>query len=136
MGLRVFLSYGHDEYASAADRISPFLKESGHEVWFDRERLKPGRDWEASIEQGLDWVATVPENGRVVLVMTPHSVRRPDGFCLNEISRALERRLTIIPVMLVWVQPPLAINRIQWLDLTACVPLPERETQFDKARWL
>lgn len=131
MGLRVFLSYGHDEYAPTAHRIRTFLEEQGHEVWFDRDRLTPGRDWEAVIEQGLDWAAAGP-GGRVVLVMTPHSVRRPDGFCLNEIARALERRLPIVPVMLVWVQPPLSISRIQWLDLTACVPLPEREAHFTK----
>ena len=112
MGLRVFLSYGHDEYAPTAHRIRTFLEEQGHEVWFDRDRLTPGRDWEAVIEQGLDWAAAGP-GGRVVLVMTPHSVRRPDGFCLNEIARALERRLPIVPVMLVWVQPPLSISRIQ-----------------------
>ena len=133
MGLRIFLSYGHDEHASTAERIKAFLEDWGHAVWFDRERLKPGCDWELTIEQGLNWVAEDPAAARVVLVMTPHSVRRPDGFCLNEIARALERRLPIVPVMLVLAQPPLSISRIQWLDLTACVPLPERQAQFAKA---
>ncbi len=130
--LRIFLSYGHDEYAAAASRIKDFLEKRGHEVWFDSDRLRTGHDWEQSIEQGLEWTADARDDARVVLVMTPHSVRRPDGFCLNEVARALERRLPILPIMLVLVEPPLSISRIQWLDLTACVPLHQREEQFAK----
>lgn len=97
----------------------------GHEVWFD-EHLIPGDDWEQLIEQGIDWVAERPETGRVLLVMTPHSVRRPDGYCLNELAHALNRRLTVVPVMLVSVEPPLSISRLQWLDMTDCIPLPDQ----------
>ena len=58
--------------------------------------------------------------------MTPHSVRRPDGYCLNELAYALDLRLDILPVMLVWTTPPLSIYRYQWLDLTD----RKGETQF------
>jgi hypothetical protein len=64
--------------------------------------------------------------------MTPHSVRRPDGYCLNELAHALNRRLPILPVMLVSVEPPLSISRLQWLDMTDCIPLTERESMFDR----
>jgi len=40
--VRIFLSYGHDDYISLALRIKHDLEERGHEVWFDVERLKPG----------------------------------------------------------------------------------------------
>jgi hypothetical protein len=132
VGLRVFLSYGRDEYAAAAQRIHQLLTALGHEVWFDRERLTPGADWEQLIEQGIDWVAEVPDIGRVVLVMTPHAVRRPGGYCLNELAHALNRRLAVMPVMLVSVEPPLSISRLQWLDMTDCIPLPERQSAFDR----
>lgn len=132
VGLRVFLSYGRDEYAGAADRIRQLLADRGHEVWFDRERLKPGADWEMTIERGIDWVAEARDEGRVVLVMTPHSVRRPDGYCLNELAHALNRHVLVVPVMLVSVEPPLSISRLQWLDMTDCVPLPERQAAFDE----
>jgi hypothetical protein len=89
MARRIFLSYGHDEHVTLAQRLKQDLEARGHEVWFDAERLIPGADWERYIEEGLEWVAAVPREGRVVLIMTPYSVRRPDGYCLNEIARAL-----------------------------------------------
>ena len=128
---RIFLSYGHDEYATLAEQLKKDLQERGHEVWFDLDRLKPGGDWEIYIEEGIEWVSEFPGRGCCVLLMTPHSVRRPDGYCLNEISRALERNLPIIPVMAVWSEPPLSICRIQWLDMRDCVPHQDRRTQYE-----
>ena len=116
--LRIFVSYGHDEYMTFARNVAQELLTLGHEVWFDEDRLKPGSDWECYIEDGLDWVAEAADRGRILLIMTPYSVRRPDGYCLNEIAKALDNMLTIIPVMLVWTTPPLSIYRLQWLDLT------------------
>lgn len=96
--LRVFLSYGHDEFAALAERLKHDLEQRGHQVWFDRERLRPGEVWERSIEEGLDWTAAEPGRGFVVLLMTPHAVRRPGGFCLNEVAYALgQRRRTSRP---------------------------------------
>ncbi|MEW6366952.1 MAG: TIR domain-containing protein [Acidobacteriota bacterium] len=128
---RIFLSYGHDEHASVAQRLKEDLVAQGHSVWFDLEKLKPGADWEKHIEEGLDWASEIPGAGRVVLLMTPHSVRRPDGYCLNEMARALQRRLAIVPVMVVWCEPPLSICRIQWLDMQDCVPLLDGSTRYE-----
>lgn len=134
--LRIFLSYGHDGYASIADKLKDDLVSKGHNVWFDSERLKSGFDWENYIEEGLEWVSEKPKFGRVILIMTPHSVRRPDGYCLNEITRALQRNLNIIPIMLVLCESPLSICRIQWLDMRDCIPLEKRlknyETKYNR----
>lgn len=54
---RIFMSYGHDEYGALAERIRADLEARGHEVWFDKDQLRPGVDWEARIEQGLAWIA-------------------------------------------------------------------------------
>jgi hypothetical protein len=54
MKRRIFLSYGHDEHVGIARKLKSDFEARGHEVWFDEERLKPGADWEASIERGLD----------------------------------------------------------------------------------
>jgi len=138
--LRIFLSYGHDEYVDVALRIKRDLEARGHTVWFDLDKLKARVDWEGEIERGI------VESDRVVLIMTPHSVRRRDphdpstrdGFCLNEIAKAVERNKLIIPIMLVWVDqgPPTSICRIQWLDMTDCIPIDERveryETRFER----
>jgi len=129
---RIFLSYGHDEYASLALRIKRDLEAQGNEVWFDLERLKTGGDWERYIEDGLDFASAVPELGRFLLLMTPHSVRRPDGYCLNELARALTRNLPVIPVMVVQVEPPLSIGRLQYLDMRQCFPADQHEEQYKR----
>lgn len=134
--LNIFLSYGHDEYVAVAERIKSDLETRGHEVWYDRERLHSGDDWELRLEEGLNWVAQAPDRGRVVLLMTPHSLRRPDGFCLNEVARALSLRLRIQPIMVSWVEPLPSIARLQWLDLRDCLPLDDHpelyETRFER----
>lgn len=132
--LKIFLSYGHDRFTTDALRIKQDLEARGHQVWFDVERLEAGRDWEHYIEQGLRWC------DKVVLLMTPHSVRRRDprdpesrdGYCLNEIAKAIERNKLIVPVLLVELHdgPPTSICRIQYLDLRDAVPITEREERY------
>lgn len=132
--MKIFLSYGRDQYAADALRIKADLQDCGHEVWFDLERLTAGRDWERYIDEGLAWCETV------VLLMTPHAVRRRDprdpasrdGYCLNEIARAIERNKPIIPVLLASLDegPPLSICRLQYLDLREAVPIAQRESRY------
>ena len=62
---RLFISYGHDEHVSLALRLHNDLKARGHDIWFDEERLQPGHDWEAFIEQSIDHLAA--DSGREVL---------------------------------------------------------------------
>jgi hypothetical protein len=51
--VRIFLSYGHDDYVALALRLKHDLEaQSNNKVWFDIERLKPGGDWERYIEDG------------------------------------------------------------------------------------
>lgn len=126
----IFLSYGHDEFAAAAERLKRDLEADGYRVWFDVERLKPGGDWEIYIEEGID--DTEAGKGKFVLLMTPHSVRRPDGYCLNELARALVRNLKVVPVMLASCEPPLSICRLQYLDMRDCFPAEERPGAYRK----
>ncbi|MBN2576955.1 MAG: TIR domain-containing protein, partial [Deltaproteobacteria bacterium] len=132
--LHIFLSYGHDEHTASALRIKADLEARGHKVWFDAERLREGRDWEQYIEEGLR------QCDKVVLLMTPHSVRRRnprdpesrDGYCLNEIAKAIEKNKLIVPVMLVTLDdgPPTSICRIQYLDLRDCVPIAGNDERY------
>jgi WD40 repeat protein len=128
--MRIFLSYGHDKHTSMAQRLKRDLEAHGHKVWFDIDRLKPGGDWEQYIEDGLDWASASPGDGRFILLMTPHSVRRPHGYCLNELARAWSRHLPIMPVMVAEVEPPLSICRLQYLDMRDCVPVDERLEKY------
>jgi tetratricopeptide (TPR) repeat protein len=132
LSLRVFVSYGHDSTAPIAKRLARDLKLRGHVVWLDDSQLRAGSDWENSIENGLEWVGSGPDQGVMILLMTPHSVRRPDGYCLNEVTLAISRRIRIVPVMLVDVEPPLSIARIQWLDFRDCIPIDAREACYER----
>ena len=124
--LKLFLSYGRDTFVAEVRALKTALEARGHEVWFDEEQLGIGLDWEDRIEQGLSWC------DRVVLTMTPHSVRRPDGYCLNELAKALERQKTIIPVLLTDVPggAPTSICRIQYLDWRDAVPAAQKPDRF------
>src|SRR5271157_2374252 len=125
----IFISYGHDELTHFASKLKSDLVSQGYNVWFDADRIKTGEDWEHYIEDGLNWASTT-DKGHFILLMTPHSVRRPDGFCLNELASAIHKGLKIIPIMLVFCEPPLSISRIQWLDMTDCVPLEKRTDRY------
>lgn len=124
--LKLFLSYGRDNFVDEVRVLKVALEARGHQVWFDEEQLGIGLDWEDRIERGLDWC------DRVVLTMTPHSVRRPDGYCLNELAKALERQKTIIPVLLTDVPggAPTSICRIQYLDWRDAVPAAQKQDRF------
>lgn len=108
---KVFISYGHDEHARLAERIAEDLEKEGYTVWLDGKSIKVQNFWDNAIEKGIgvsDWV---------VVLMTPYSMRRPEGVCLDEISYARFQGKEIVPIMVQQVQPPLSIARIQWLDL-------------------
>ena len=124
---KIFLSYGHDEYRPDVLRIKTDLEKRGYALWFDEVDIKEGIDYETSIEEGLQQCDVV------ILIMTPYSVRRrkrndpnsSDGYCLNEIAKALEKRKLIIPILLVYLDdgPPTSICRIQYLDLRDSIPI-------------
>ena len=107
----IFISYGHDEHADLAIQLKNDLENVGYTVWIDGKKIKPQNYWDHAIEKGIglsDWL---------IVLMTPHSMRRPDGVCLDEISYARFQGKEIVPIMVQQIQPPLAIARIQWLDL-------------------
>ncbi|OQS06695.1 hypothetical protein THRCLA_01286 [Thraustotheca clavata] len=118
----------------------------GHLVWVDAEKLTPGIiisyipvltelqgcDWEEGIASGLTWAKEAQENGRVLLLMTPHALRRPDGYCLNEIARATQLKLHIFPTLVCESEPPPAISMLPYFDLQDCVPSLELAQSLDQ----
>jgi hypothetical protein len=114
---RVFISYGHDEYKDFAYQLADALRDAGYGIFIDNVGIVCGEQWEMNLENGLIWTTHGGGNGLFLLLMTPYSVRRPDGYCLNEIAYALDIHLKIIPIMLKRVVPPLSIYRFQYLDI-------------------
>lgn len=115
---RVFISYGHDEYTEFVIKLADIVKNNDYDVFIDKEGIHYGEHWETNLEDGLKWTKEGKGIGLFLLIMTPHSVRRPDGYCLNEIAYALDLKLKIIPVMLKKVTPPLSIYCLQFFDLS------------------
>lgn len=113
--MRIFLSYGHDEYKALAEKLRSDLEAENFEVFMDNNptlgMLNPSDDWEYKLEKGIE------DSSWIVLMMTEYSVRRPDGFCLNEISYARTVGKAVLPVMVQRVNPPLSIARIQYIDM-------------------
>jgi len=116
---RIFISYGHDEFSGFALSLADFLRGHGYEVFIDKDGIHTGQEWETNLEDGLKWAKSGTKDGIFILLMTPYSVRRPNGYCLNEMLYALDLGLKMVPVMLKTVTPPLSIYRIQYLDLTS-----------------
>jgi len=127
---RVFISYGHDEYVIFAENLKQQLISQNCDVWFDIDKIKDGGDWEKYIEDGLNWVAEAGKSGIMLFVVTPHSVRRPDGFCLKEMAKAIYKNIQILPVMLIYSELPLSICNLQWYDMQDCIPFYERYNKF------
>lgn len=100
-------------------------------MWVDVEKLSAGIDWEDGIAGALSGVKDAQEDGRVLLLMTPHALRRPDGYCLNEIARAASSRLSIFPVMVADSEPPPAISMLPFFDLRDCMPQDEAALRLD-----
>lgn len=112
--LRIFLSYGHDSNEILVNQIKADLEARGHDVWFDKTRIKAGDDWRETITQGL------LESDRMLSFLSEHSTRDP-GVCRDEISIAVGVKganlLTILVEDEERVQPPVTISHIQWLDM-------------------
>ena len=108
--IKLFFSYGHDEYSSIVIKIKEYIEQLGYQVFFDNEQLKIGNDWECKLEEGIK------NSDKIIFFITPHSARRPNGYCLNELAMALFYQKEILPVMLKFETPPLSIVRKQFLD--------------------
>ena len=111
--MKIFISYGHDEHSPLIKKMAKDLKELGYDIWIDYDDLAPANRWEEEIEHGIrsaNWV---------VVFKTNHSMRRPDGYCLDEISYARYHNKSILPIRIQNIAPPISIARIQWLDMTS-----------------
>lgn len=109
--MNIFISYGHDRFSPLAERLKEDLRLHDHTVYFDKEFLVGSSEWENRIEQNIldsDWL---------ILFMTNHSVRRPDGVCLDEVSLARHQGKKILPIMVQNVLPPFCIARLEWLNM-------------------
>ena len=116
--LRLFFSYGHkkeDQYITC--RIFHAVKDRGHHVWRDTEKITFSSSWRQKIENGV-----LNSNG-VIGCLSAYSCR-PGGVCLDELSIAVgvrggRRVYSILLDKEGDVNPPQSVADRQWLDMSA-----------------
>lgn len=121
MNTHIFISYGHDEFTEKVKVIMKSLNEhKEYQIWWDGD-LKKSVDWVRQIENSLDELISNKPNSCFIYIVTPYSTSDDRyNFCMNEILRALEGCVRILPIRLSSAPMPLPIGSIQWLDMTQC----------------
>ena len=108
----VFVSYGHDDHERLVKEISKKL--DGYpeiKVWVDYDCLYGSSEWETKIEDGIK------TSKYVIVFITEHAMRRPDGYCHDEICYARNFGKSILPIKVQNITPPISIARLQWIDM-------------------
>ena len=117
----IFISYGHDEFTEKVRVIIKSLNgRKEYQTWWDGD-MKKSADWVRQIENNLDELVKSKPDSCFIYIVTPYSTSdKRYNFCINEILRALEGRVRILPIRLSSAPMPLPIGSIQWFDLTQC----------------
>jgi hypothetical protein len=102
-----FFSYSRDD-SEFALRLAEDLKAAGANVWLDQLELEYGKPWDVDIQRAL---VACP---RVVVILSPASAASPT--VLDEVSFALNRQKTVIPVLYLNCEIPYRLERIQYID--------------------
>jgi len=128
----VFLSYAHEDQA-AVERIQQSLEALGIQVWFDRERLEPGDQYDQKIRRHIRSCSYF------VPVLSRATERRLEGYFRREWKLAEERAFGIaehIPFIVPVVVDdtpeyaesfPERLRNVQWTRLPGGNVTPEFE---------
>jgi hypothetical protein len=113
--IKVFLSYARNDLAAVHSLYSR-LKKAGVDVWFDKEELIPGSDWELEIRKAV-------RSADVVIVCLSNEFNQA-GFRQKEVRLALDTAMEkpegdifIIPARLEECESAESLSKWQWVDL-------------------
>ncbi len=87
----VFISYGRADSLEFAIKLHARLVEQGLNVWFDKEGIPLGVDYQKQIDDGIE------KAHNFLYIIAPHSINSP--YCGKEIDLALKRNKRIIPLL-------------------------------------
>lgn len=131
--VKIFLSYAHVDLGYAR-KIYDDLKRYGLEIWFDKESLLPGQDWEKEIRKAIR------ESDYFIALLSDKCLSKR-GFVHYELKLCFEivekyfpsdTGIFIIPVRLDDCKPSDAyerLGRLHWIDV---FPESEYKNGFNK----
>ena len=127
----VFLSYASGD-ASAADQIKTALEASGVDVFFDREQLQPGNDWEAKLRRTIHECSLfLPIISQQTLTPDRRFFRVEWNLALEEAQKASfsDEEAFLLPVVIDDTSIehpaiPMKFRATQWQSLPGGQPIP------------
>jgi len=121
--INVFISYGRKHSLDFAKKLHDRMAEDGFDVWFDKNDIPLGVDFQNQIDEGIE------KADNFLFVISPHSVK--SEFCRKEIELAIKLNKRIIPLLHVepsdcWDKMHPVIEKLNWIYFNK-----ETETDFD-----
>lgn len=105
--MQIFISYAHSDRPYVQDLVRD-LEETGVEVWIDFNNIKPGEDWDKSVEAALKVCDAM------ILVLTPRSVESQN--VRPEWSYFLELNKPIYPILVEPCDIPFRLRLHHYVD--------------------
>jgi hypothetical protein len=103
-----FVSYSRAD-SDFALKLAEDLHAAGASVWLDQIELEPGKPWDMEIQRALMIC------NRMLVILSPTSVNSTN--VLDEVSFALKKQKTVIPVLYQDCEIPLRLHRLQYVNL-------------------
>ena len=112
--VRVFLSHAADADGAARERLAADLRAAGIDLWMAPDSIIAGESFPAAIDRGL------ANSDYFVALLSPASLasRWVQAEVNAAITRALDGKLTILPVVVSGVAVPPLLSTFQQIDLT------------------
>ncbi|MGB3492522.1 MAG: TIR domain-containing protein [Elainellaceae cyanobacterium] len=86
-----FISYGRADSLGFAFRLEEQLRQQGLDIWFDKNDIPLGVDYQQQIDDGIT------KSHNFVFIIAPHAVNSP--YCLKEVELALKLNKRVIPLL-------------------------------------
>ncbi len=126
--MRIFLSYASQDRATAED-VCVALTASGHDVFFDKQSLRPAGNYRRKLRKAVD------QSELFVFLVSPESVA-PECFARAELSVARKKwqnpENRVLPVML----RPTALDRVPAYLKSVTILEPEGDVAAGIATWV
>jgi hypothetical protein len=111
----IFMSYSRREY-HFTESLTLYLQRAGIDIWFDNQQIKPGEDWHADIQAGLEG------SNALILVASKASLASP--YVREECIHALKAHKPVYVVVFETIKIPPALKGAAVIDF---------RTDFDKS---